>query len=71
MVALGAVLGLTVQPPLAWLVRHDGIDVVLAVLVYSTAWTIQPREFARLPARGWRLGAVLLLALVLELLGGA
>ena len=60
MVALGAVLGLTVQPPLAWLVRHDGIDVVLAVLVYSTAWTIQPREFARLPARGWRLGAALL-----------
>ena len=68
-VALAAVVGLSVQPPLAWLVRHHGIDVVLAILVYATAWTIEPRALIRLPAAGWRLAAALVTgALVLPAL---
>ena len=48
-----AVLGLSVQPPLAWLAGHQGIDVLLAALVFATALTIDPGELRRLPA-AWR-----------------
>ncbi len=39
-VLAAAVLGLSVQPPLAWLASHQGINVLLAVLVFATAVTI-------------------------------
>lgn len=51
-VAVAAVLGLTVQSPLAWVVHHQGIDVLLVVLVFSTAIGIEPRSL-RLTA-SWR-----------------
>ncbi len=52
-VAVGAAIGLTVQSPLAWLVRHQGIDTLLVILVFSTAVTIDPQSLRRLPA-SWR-----------------
>jgi predicted Na+-dependent transporter len=52
-VAVAAVLGLTVQRPFVQVVRHQGIDVVLALLVFSTAVAIEPRSLRRLPA-SWR-----------------
>jgi len=52
-VAAAAVLGLTVQSPLEWFVRWHGIDVLLALLVFSTALSIEPRSLRRLPA-SWR-----------------
>jgi predicted Na+-dependent transporter len=59
-VAAAAVLGLTVQSPLVQLDRHQGIDILLVILVFSTAVGIEPRSLRRLPA-SWRL---LTLALV-------
>lgn len=41
-VVVAAVLGLTAQPPLAWLASHQGISILLAVLVFATAITIAP-----------------------------
>jgi predicted Na+-dependent transporter len=61
MVAVAAVLGLTVQSPFAWLVRHEGIDVFLVVLVFSTAVTIDPKSLRRLGA-SWRPLTLALLA---------
>ena len=52
-VAVGAAIGLTVQSPLSWLVRHQGIDTLLVILVFSTAVTIDPQSLRRLPA-SWR-----------------
>jgi BASS family bile acid:Na+ symporter len=52
-VAVAATLGLTVQSPLAQVVRHQGIDVFLVILVFATAVTIEPRSFRRLPDT-WR-----------------
>ncbi len=52
-VLVAAALGLTVQAPLAWLASHQGINVLLAVLVFATALTIEPTALRRL--RGtWR-----------------
>lgn len=48
-----AIIGLCVQPPLAWLARHQGINVLLAVLVFATALTIEPAALARIAA-AWR-----------------
>ena len=48
-----AVIGLCVQPPLAWLASHQGINVLLAVLVFATALTIEPAALARIAA-AWR-----------------
>jgi predicted Na+-dependent transporter len=59
-VLLAAVLGLTVQGPLDWLVRHQGINILLALLVFATAIAIEPRSLGQLPSL-WR---PLLLALV-------
>jgi BASS family bile acid:Na+ symporter len=51
-VIIAAALGLTVQPPLAWLAGHQGINILLAVLVFATAVTIEPAALLRL-TRTW------------------
>lgn len=52
-VLAAAVLGLTVQAPLAWLAARQGINVLLAALVFATALTIEPAALRRL-ATTWR-----------------
>jgi BASS family bile acid:Na+ symporter len=52
-VLVAAAIGLSVQRPLAWLAAHQGINVLLAVLVFATAVTINPAALGRL-ARTWR-----------------
>jgi predicted Na+-dependent transporter len=52
-VLAAAVLGLSVQPPLAWLAARQGINVLLAILVLATAVTIDPAAGRRLAA-AWR-----------------
>jgi predicted Na+-dependent transporter len=59
-VLAAAILGLTVQRPLAWLAGHQGINFLLAILVFATAVTIDPTALRRL-ASAWR---SLLVALV-------
>jgi predicted Na+-dependent transporter len=61
MVLAAAVTGLVVQPPLAWLASHQGISVLLSVLVFATALTIDPAALGR-AAGAWRSLAVALLA---------
>src|SRR5277367_1615853 len=58
-VLAAAILGLTVQRPLAWLAGHQGINVLLAILVFATAVTIDPAALRRL-ASAWRSLAVAL-----------
>ena len=53
LVLAAAVLGLAVRRPLAWLAGHQGISVLLAVLVFATALTINPADLRRVPA-AWR-----------------
>jgi predicted Na+-dependent transporter len=60
-VAVAAAVGLTVQGPLAWVVRHQGIDIFLVILVFFTALTIEPHTLRELPA-AWRRLSVALLA---------
>jgi predicted Na+-dependent transporter len=60
-VLAAAVIGLAVQPPLAWLAGHQGINVLLAVLVFATAVTISPSALGRIAA-AWRTLAIALLA---------
>jgi len=60
-VVVAAALGLLVQPPLAWLASHQGINVLLAVLMFATALTIEPAAVRRI-ATVWRSLAVALLA---------
>jgi predicted Na+-dependent transporter len=62
-VAVAAVLGLTLQSALVRVVHHQGINVLLIVLVFATAISIEPRSLRRLPT-AWR-------ALSLALLVGA
>jgi predicted Na+-dependent transporter len=52
-VLAAAIIGLTVQPPLAWLAAHQGINVLLAILVFATAVTIDPAALRRL-VTAWR-----------------
>ena len=52
-VLVAAILGLTVQRPLAWLAGHQGINVLLAILVFATAVTIDPAALRRLVS-AWR-----------------
>jgi arsenite transporter len=59
-VLAAAVLGLTVQRPLAWLAGHQGINVLLAILVFATAVTIDPAALRRLVS-AWRSLAVALI----------
>jgi predicted Na+-dependent transporter len=47
-----AVLGLSVKPPLAWLASHQGINILLAILVFATAVTIEPAALRSL-TRTW------------------
>jgi predicted Na+-dependent transporter len=60
-VLAAAVIGLVIQPPLAWLAGHQGISVLLAVLVFATAVTISPTALGRIAA-AWRTLAIALLA---------
>ena len=52
-VLAAAVIGLSVQSPLAWLAGHQGINILLAALVFATAVTIEPAALRRLSAT-WR-----------------
>jgi predicted Na+-dependent transporter len=52
-VLIAAAIGLSVQVPLAWLAGHQGINVLLAVLVFATALTVEPAALRRLPS-SWR-----------------
>ncbi len=52
-VLAAAVLGLTVQRPLAWLAARQAINVLLAVLMFATAVTIEPAAL-RAAASAWR-----------------
>jgi predicted Na+-dependent transporter len=52
-VLVAAVAGLLVRVPLAWLAARQGINVLLAVLVFATAVTIEPAALRRV-AGAWR-----------------
>jgi predicted Na+-dependent transporter len=52
-VLAAAVIGLCARRPLAWLAGHDGINVLLIILVFATAVTIDPQALRRLAA-AWR-----------------
>jgi predicted Na+-dependent transporter len=52
-VLAAAIIGLSVQRPLAWLDARQGINVLLAVLVLATAVTIEPAALRR-AAASWR-----------------
>ncbi len=52
-VLAAAVAGLSARSPLAWAARHQGISILLAVLVFATAVTIDPAALRRLPL-AWR-----------------
>ncbi|HET6189743.1 MAG TPA: bile acid:sodium symporter [Trebonia sp.] len=52
-VLAAAIIGLSVQRPLAWLAAGQGINVLLAVLVFATAVTIEPAALRR-AAAAWR-----------------
>jgi len=54
-VLAAAAVGLLAPSPGRTLTRHDGIDVVLAVLVFSAALTVPPRVAHRLRDHGIRL----------------
>ncbi len=71
-VLVAAVIGLTVRGPLAWLAAHQGINVLLVVLVLATAVTVDAGALRRL-ARAWRrvLAAVLVGITVLPALSWA
>jgi predicted Na+-dependent transporter len=52
-VLAAAIIGLSVQRPLAWLAARQGINVLLAVLVFATAVTIEPAALRR-AVLAWR-----------------
>lgn len=47
-VLAAALLGLTLRPPLACAASHQGINILLAVLVFATAVTVEFRALRRL-----------------------
>jgi predicted Na+-dependent transporter len=49
-VLAAALLGLAARPPLAWLAAHQGISILLAILVFATAITIEPAALRGLAA---------------------
>ena len=59
LVVAAAIIGLGAQTPLAWLTAHQGINVLLAVLVFATAVTIEPAALQRVTQSWRRLVAVL------------
>lgn len=71
-VLAAAAAGLCARPPFAWLAAHQGIDVLLVILVFATAVTIDPGAPRRL-AGAWRrvLAAVVLGITVLPALSWA
>src|SRR3984893_2175282 len=71
-VLAAAIVGPAVQRPLAWLADRHGINVLLVVLVFATAVTIDPRALRRLAA-AWQqvLFAVLVGVTVLPALSWA
>jgi predicted Na+-dependent transporter len=62
-VLIAALAGLTVQRPVVWLTSHQGINVGLAVLVFATAVTIEPRALGRLRSSWRRLVVVLVVGI--------
>ncbi len=62
-VAVAAAIGLSVQDPLAWVVRHQGIDILLVILVFSTALTIEPHALRELPSAWRRLSVALIVGI--------
>jgi predicted Na+-dependent transporter len=60
-VAVAAVLGLTAQGPLLRVVHHQGIDILLIVLVFSTAIGIEAKSLRSLLASWQRLALALLI----------
>ncbi len=58
-VLIAAGIGLGVRAPLAWLASHQGINVLLAILVFATAATIAPAGLRRLSTTWPKLIAVL------------
>jgi len=52
-VLAAAIIGLSWQRPLAWLAAREGINVLLAILVFATAVTIGPAALRRAGA-AWR-----------------
>jgi predicted Na+-dependent transporter len=65
LVALAAALGLIVQSPLHWVVRHQGIDVFLVILVFSTSLSIAPRSLRQLPSAWRQIGLALMVGITL------
>jgi predicted Na+-dependent transporter len=65
LVALAAAVGLTLQHPVDWVVRHQGIDVFLVILVFSTALTIEPRSLRELPSAWRQLSLALIVGITL------
>jgi predicted Na+-dependent transporter len=61
-VLAAAALGLGVQAPLAWLDARQGINILLAILVFATAVTIDPSALRRLAGTWRRLAAALAVA---------
>jgi predicted Na+-dependent transporter len=61
LVLVAAMVGLAVPGPLRWVVRHDAIDILLVVLVFSTALTISPEAMRRIPTV-WKHVALVLAA---------
>jgi predicted Na+-dependent transporter len=52
-VLAATVIGLSAQRPLSWLAARQGINVLLAVLVFATAVTVEPAALRR-AALAWR-----------------
>ena len=65
LVVAAAIIGLGVQTPLAWLTARQGVNVLLAVLVFATAITIEPASLRRVTASWRRLVAVLVAGVTL------
>jgi predicted Na+-dependent transporter len=71
-VVVAAAVGLSAPRPLAWAARHNGINLLLALLVLATAVGIDAGAFATLRASRWRLlGALVLGITVLPALSWA
>jgi predicted Na+-dependent transporter len=62
-VVCAAVIGLTVQVPLRWLVAHQGINILLVLLIFATAVTITLGDIADVAHIGGRLAVSLLAAI--------
>jgi predicted Na+-dependent transporter len=52
-VVVAAAIGLSAQAPLAWLAARQGINVLLAILVFATALGVEPAALRRLGG-AWR-----------------